>query len=124
MPDTINFIKAKAMIYSNELGTIGPTESSVCLIEGDINSMPMRMLLKVDQIKNCNYDEVYLFIVWESFQDIFGDEDIEFMPLVFGFSLVKLFNSSGAKSLSTAVGFGFTIQKWRLCEGHLQIGIF
>lgn len=115
MPDTINFVKAKAMLYSNELGNISPIESSVCVIDSDINSMQINLLLKVEQIKNCNYDEVYLFIIWESFQDVFGDEDIEFIPLVFGFSLVKLFSSSGAKSLSTAVSLGLTFKKWRVC---------
>ena len=72
-------------------------------MESDINQLSFDFCLKVDKLKTTNYDEVYLFLIWESFQDIFGEDDIEFIPTIFGFSIVKIFETDDVKSLESSV---------------------
>ena len=103
LPDTVNFVRVKGMIYGINSGIEGKVHKGTMLIDGDINSVLLDFVLKVESLSSTDYDDLYVFLIWETFQDIFGEEDVEFMPLVFGFSLVKLFTAEGKKSLSTCV---------------------
>lgn len=104
LPDTVNFVKVKGMLYSIGGKKLTELSSSVLRIEGDINQVTLDFMIKINDLACSNYDEVYLMIFWESFQDIFGDEDVEFVPIIFGFSVIKLFHAEGMKSLESCVG--------------------
>ena len=123
LPDTANFVKVRGFFYSNEGHNLTEPMENVARMDGDLNQQTFDLILKLEKIKAGAYDDVYLFLVWETFQDIFGDDDIEFTPLVFGFSLVKLFNTDGLKSLSTVVQW-YNRQKWFVARGLFQIGIY
>lgn len=103
LPDTVNFVKVKAMIFGANTGIEGKVQKEILQIEGDINTVLFNLTLKVEKLSTTNYDDLHLFLFWETFQDIFGDDDVEFIPIVFGFSLVKLFQSEGIKSLDSCV---------------------
>ena len=122
LPDTSNFLKVRGFFYSGEGQSLTDPQEALAKLDGDANQQFFDLVLKLDRLKNSSCDEVFLFLVWETFQDIFGDDDIEFTPLVFGFSLVKLFEADGLKSLSSTVGP--TQQKWTLARGLFQIGVF
>ncbi len=122
LPDTSNFLKVRGFYYSGEGVNLTDPLESVAKMDGDSNQQFFDLALKLDKFKNNNYDEVYLFLVWETFQDIFGDDDIEFTPLIFGFSIVKLFEADGLKSLSSTVAAAH--QKWNLARGLFQIGVY
>lgn len=104
LPDTVNFVRVKAMLFGTNGGMEGVVQKQVLQIEGDINNVLFDLQFKVDKIGTTNYDDLYLFLFWETFQDIFGDEDVEFIPIVFGFSIIKLFVAEGVKSLDSCVG--------------------
>lgn len=122
LPDTSNFLKVRGFFYSGEGFSLTDPQEALAKLDGDANQQFFDLVLKLDRLKNSSCDEVFLFLVWETFQDIFGDDDIEFTPLVFGFSLVKLFEADGLKSLSTTVAPAH--QKWTLARGLFQIGVF
>lgn len=122
LPDTVNFVKAKIMIYGAGEGPLSPIMSSVMFMDGDINQATFDLLLKVQSLKTSNFDNVYLFILWETFQDIFGEDEVDFTPLVFGFSLVKLFQID--KEIKSESGVTYFNEIWNICEGPIQIGIY
>jgi hypothetical protein len=122
LPDTSNFLKVRGFFYSGEGYNLSEPTENIAKMDGDSNQQFFDLVLKLDKFKNNNYDEVYLFLIWETFQDIFGDDDIEFTPLIFGFSIVKLFEAEGLKSLSTTVATSH--QKWNLARGLFQIGVY
>lgn len=103
LPDTSNFLKVRGFFYSGEGYNLTEPVENIAKMDGDSNQQFFDLVLKLDKFRNNSYDEVYLFLVWETFQDIFGDDDIEFTPLIFGFSIVKLFDADGLKSLSSTV---------------------
>lgn len=105
LPDTVNFVRVKGLIYGETTGMEGSLHKGMLQIDGDINSVFFDLSIKIESLKSSHYDDMYLFLFWETFQDIFGEDDVEFAPVVFGFSLVKLFQAEGVKSLASCVGF-------------------
>lgn len=103
LPDTVNFVKVEGMVYEIGGKMITDTVSNILRLEGDINQISLDFILKIKDLQTQNYDDLYLLLIWETFQDIFGDNDVEFLPIIFGFSILKLFQPEGLKSLDNCV---------------------
>ena len=109
LPDTVNFVRMKGFFFSSQGNAdtrLSPMLTSMMDLSGDINQMEFNTTLLLEKTKADTLDSVFLLLVWESFQDIFGEDEVEFSPLVFGFSIVKVFQADGMRSAASAVGSG------------------
>lgn len=104
LPDTVNFVKVKGMVYEIGGQRLTDIEKSVLRIEGDINQIALDFTLTVKDLDCQNYEQVYFLLFWLTFEDIFGDDEVEFTPVIFGFSVVKLFKAKSLKSEGSNVG--------------------
>jgi hypothetical protein len=101
LPDTVNFVKAKGMVYGVGGNTITKVTTELMRLSGDINNVIFDYMIILKDMNKMSYDDAYFIIIWETFEDVFGEDDIEFLPLVFGFSVLKLFQAKGKKSLES-----------------------
>lgn len=104
LPDKINFVKARSLLIT-ENGIVGEHQETIGRLTGDLNEMFFSHSMAFDNLNRSSYNDYYLLIFLYTFQDFFEEEDVEFEPLLFGFSLMKLFQPTGALSLTDTVEF-------------------
>lgn len=111
LPDTVNFVRMKGFFFSTQGGSetrLSPMVTSMMDLNGDVNQMEFNSVITLDKPKLEALDSVFLLLVWESFQDIFGDDEVEFSPLIFGFSLIKVFETDGMRSNAASVSLSIS----------------
>lgn len=123
LPDTVNFVRMKGFFFSSQGNAetrLSPMLTSMMELSGDVNQMEFNTTLLLEKTKADTLDSVFLLLVWESFQDIFGEDEVEFSPLIFGFSIVKIFEADGMRSGTSVVGWSVNAEM-EGAEGTLPI---
>lgn len=91
LPDNTNLVKIFAYILEDRGNSKVFDFESMNRMEGEIFNPYFLDSFKIEEITPS--DDTYLFIIYGTFEDVLKGEDVDFGSLIFGFSLVRLFEA-------------------------------